>query len=80
MYYIRSFGDDTPSVPVQPAPHEDPAWVAPVLITGLIALVGFVVYSQYKLSSQIVQKEGARGLLGYEAGRTGLGMLERASR
>lgn len=82
MYYGTAFGalsaDETLG-PAQPPPQEDPAWVGPVLIAGLLVVVGFAVYANYKVSSKIVEKEGARGLLGYEAGKTGLGMLERAT-
>jgi hypothetical protein len=82
MYYGTAFGalsaDDTTLEPPLP-PQETPIWV-PVLLTGLLVVAGFAVYANYKVSSKIVEKEGARGLLGYEAGRTGLSMLERASR
>lgn len=55
-------------------------WVTPVVVVGVLGILGVALYIHYKIATKVVEKEGAGGLLAYEAGMTGLGMLSRGAR
>jgi len=56
----------------------DSPWWVPVAVVGLLGLVGFGIYTQYKVASRIAEKEGSEGLLKYEAGSALIGLGSRA--
>lgn len=49
------------------------------LVVGVGALVVFGIYQEIKLRQAIVEKEGSRGLLAFEAGEAGIGLLTHAA-
>jgi hypothetical protein len=52
----------------------------PVLYIGgaaLLALIGFAVYKEYKITSKIAEREGSSGLLKYHGGKAAIGVASR---
>jgi hypothetical protein len=82
MYYMMPKASPQQVLP-QPfgglgtSPGDSPWWV-PIAVVGLLGLVGFGIYTQYKVASRIAEKEGSEGLLKYEAGQALIGLGSRA--
>jgi len=53
---------------------EGSSWLAPVLVVGIFGIVGYAMWSNYRIASSIAEKEGSTGLLKYEAGSAAIGV------
>lgn len=66
---VQGFGQVQTVGTVAPEPKPMPAWVAPVAIVSVIGLIGFMVYSHYKIQQQIIREKGVGAALGYHRTR-----------
>jgi hypothetical protein len=65
--------------PPDPNAQQGPAWVAPVLIAGVLGIIGYAMWANYKIVSGIAKKEGSAGVLKYEGGTAAIGVASHAA-
>jgi hypothetical protein len=54
-------------------------WVGPVLVVGILGIVGYAMWSNYQIVSGIAKKEGSLGVLKYEGGTAAIGVASNAA-
>ena len=79
--YPQNFGQVPSSIPGAPPtspPGSTPSWVVPVIVVGVVGLVGFLIYESMKMTSQMVHEQGVGKTLEFEGGTAAIGALSRA--
>ena len=75
-YATLGYGDAPAVTYVSTEPA--PAWLLPVVAVAVVGLIGYGMWYQYRIVSSIADKEGASGVLKYEAGTALIGLASQA--